>query len=210
VLGLLTAGCVVGYRDLPDLPDRWGTPWTRTTGQYEQVGRYRTLERCRQDPKVDRCEEEFEFSLGGGGLSGVSGSVTWQVIEVKAGGDAHSSWSSFVLVLRETNGSAITFTRVDQYLNRIWQGADRTVRSLQANGELRLPFASRRLCVGTTCPAASPPTWDIAFTGKDERDQEVRVAMKIVALRSPLTDVVSRSGAAAAKQTASSHFLTHL
>src|SRR5262249_19784770 len=124
--------------------------------------------------------------------------------------DAHSSWSSFVLVLRETNGSAITFTRVDQYLNRIWQGADRTVRSLQANGELRLPFASRRLCVGTTCPSASPPTWDIAFTGKDERDQEVRVAMKIVALRSPLTDVVSRSGAAAAKQTASSHFLTHL
>ena len=42
---LLTAGCVVGYRDLPDLPDRWGTVWTRTTGQYETVGHYRTLER---------------------------------------------------------------------------------------------------------------------------------------------------------------------
>jgi hypothetical protein len=165
-VALLTPGCVVGYRDVPDSP-----------GQVYIVGQYLTLERCQRDPKVDRCERPFEHSFGG--LSGVSGSVTWQVVDMKAGGDAHSSWSSFVLVLRETNGSAITFTRIAKYLGQGSGGHDLGLWSLQANGELRLPFASRRFCGGATCSVASPPTWGIVLTGKDERDRDVRVAIQI-------------------------------
>ncbi len=39
---LLTSGCVTGYQ--------WSGPVE------ERVGRYVTLERCQQDPRVTRCE----------------------------------------------------------------------------------------------------------------------------------------------------------
>ena len=172
---LLTAGCVMGYRDLP--ADR-GLPSRRQ----EVVGQYLTLARCKGDPKVERCEGVIRPSFSRG-LRGVTGSVAWQVVEMKAGGDGNSSWSSFVLVLTETNGSTIRFTRIEKYVYGGGRGDTRHdvgLWSLPANGELRLPFASRGLCQGAHCRSAAPPSWEIVLMGKDERDQDVRVAMKIL------------------------------
>jgi len=174
-VSLLTAGCVMGYRDLPE--DRG-----LATRRQEVVGQYLTLERCKRDPKVERCEGAVRppFSRG---LNGVTGSVAWQVVEMKAGGDGNSSWASFVLVLTETNGSAITFTRIEKYVYGGGRGDTRHDIgrwSLPANGELRLPFASRGFCQGATCRSATPPNWEIVLMGKDDRDQDIRVAMKIL------------------------------
>src|SRR2546429_3428944 len=47
--------------------------------------------------------------------SGISGPVAWQAVEMNVSGNAvlgqNSSWYSFVLALKETSGSTITFTR---------------------------------------------------------------------------------------------------
>src|SRR2546425_11517779 len=98
--------------------------------------------------------------------SGISGPVAWQAVEMNVSGNAvlgqNSSWYSFVLALKETSGSTITFTRVEGSVSAgsgVLRPAERVVdvgrRQPPPHGELRLgPFASRLICVNSPCKSA--------------------------------------------------------
>jgi len=124
--------------------------------------------------------------------SGISGPVAWQAVEMNVSGNAvlgqNSSWYSFVLALKETSGSTITFTRVEGSVSAgygVLRPAERVVDvgrwQLPPHGELRLgPFASRLICVDSPCGLGSfAPVWKIVLAGKDEEDHEIRLLIDV-------------------------------
>jgi hypothetical protein len=113
--------------------------------------------------------------------AGVSGPVNWRVRDARSGGDSHSSWSTFVLVLTETAGSSILFTQMEK---TAWGAGAMSAQEsrawrLPANGELRLPMGVRRGCGGVACRYEVPGYWDVKLAGKDDADNDVQVLIQI-------------------------------
>jgi len=113
--------------------------------------------------------------------AGASGPVSWRVTDVRSGGDSRSSWSTFVLVLTETTGSSIVFTRMEK---TVWGAGAMSAQEsgswrLPANGELRLPMGVRRGCGSVTCRNEVPGYWDVTLAGKDDADNDLRVLIQI-------------------------------
>jgi hypothetical protein len=128
-----------------------------------------------------RCPDYGLFHTVSAKTSGVSGPVAWALLETRAGGDTNLSWYSFVLVLTEHNGSAITFTSI---YRQVWGQGAKVVQDagswrLPANGELRLPMAVVRTCRPATCSFAYPPYWNVILTGKDAGQGDVRVQIEV-------------------------------
>jgi hypothetical protein len=127
---------------------------------------------------------------------GVSGPIAWRATDLKiqavgeAAGVIGISVSreaySFTLVLQETQGTALTFTKVAY---RIDGGpglqpffAERVGQwRLRPQGELRWPLSSTWSCTSTDCvrPGFFAPVWHIILTGTDNRGQEVRVVIDL-------------------------------
>ena len=141
---------------------------------------------------------------------GVSGPVAWQATNLartkKLIGTVERDVYSFTLVLRETAGSDIAFTRFEysvyqpdaghqtRELNGRWR--------LQPHGELRWPFESFLTCPslrGCSGPTAPTPLWKFTLTGHDERGQKRQVAIDVTLPADPLVvqAVATRPAAAA-------------
>lgn len=127
---------------------------------------------------------------------GVSGPIAWHATDFKiqAVGEAagvlgrptQQEVYAFTLVLQETQGTALTFTkmayRVDSgpgihpgFAERVGQWR------LRPHGELRWPLWSTWSCASTDCvnPGFVVPAWHIVLTGTDNRGQEVRVVIDL-------------------------------
>ncbi len=123
--------------------------------------------------------------------SGTSGPVAWQAVDMKMSGKAvlgqYSDIYSFVLVLKGTSGSAITFTRIEKQVYTYGHGTVGSQTSteegswnLPANGELRLgPFGSRQVCIGQCGLGSHAPRWKIVLSGKDEGNHDIRLLFDI-------------------------------
>jgi hypothetical protein len=129
-------------------------------------------------------------------LEGVSGPIAWRAtaLKIQAVGEAAGVIGSpvaqevysFTLVLQETQGTALTFTKMAY---RIDSGsgiqpffAERVGRwSLRPQGELRWPLSSTWSCTSIDCvrPRFFAPAWHISLTGMDARGQEVRVVIDL-------------------------------
>jgi len=122
--------------------------------------------------------------------SGISGPVAWRAVDMKTSGMSllgrYSDIYSFVLVLKETSGSAITFMKIEKqvYVYSRGIGSELSMEegswSLPANGELRLgPFGSRQICIGQCGLGSHAPRWKIVLSGKDQEDHEIRLLFDI-------------------------------
>ena len=122
---------------------------------------------------------------------GTSGPITWYVTDVKsesnAGDNSHSY--AFTLILRETQGSPITFTTMTYTIysgtatHEKSQGQTQEGRwKLQPHGQWRVPFR-----YAITCPELGgcvkieawtlAPIYHIILTGTDGQDKPVRVVI---------------------------------
>jgi hypothetical protein len=133
---------------------------------------------------------------------GVSGPIAWRATDLKiqAAGEAtgvigagvQQEVYSFTLVLRETHGTALTFTKMAY---RIDSGpgirpffAEQGVQwSLRPRGELRWPLHSTWSCTGGDCvrPGLFAPVWHIVLTGTDTQGQPVRVVIDLTLPANP-------------------------
>jgi len=120
---------------------------------------------------------------------GVSGPIAWRATDFKrqAVGEAagvigrptQQEVYSFILVLQETQGTALNFTKVAY---RIDSGpgihplfAERVGQwRLPPHRELRWPLSSTWGCASTDCvnPGFFAPVWHVILTGTDNRSQE--------------------------------------
>jgi hypothetical protein len=118
---------------------------------------------------------------------GTSGPVAWYIADAKSDSNSREERYVyfFVLVLQETQGTAITFTTM-RYT--IYSGTatssgsnERTNQGtwkLRAHGRYRFPFTYTVTCPeGSGCIKLGPlaPTYHIVLTGTDSQDKPVRV-----------------------------------
>ena len=127
--------------------------------------------------------------------AGRSGPITWRATDfkVQAVGEASGFVGrtaqevySFTLVLHESQGTAITFTRVAATYNATTAtrpaSFEQTGRwELRPHGELRWPLQNTYGCASIDCinPGAIAPVWHIILTGTDNRGQPVRVVIDL-------------------------------
>src|SRR5215510_7495785 len=126
-------------------------------------------------------------------LTGHSGALTWEVtdlriVERSVAGTARDLYT-FTLVLQETQGSAVTFTHLEQIVSQpSVNAAGETQHSavlwkLRPHGELRQSFSFYWYCATSDCPkgqALAPAPWyNIRLTGTDEGGQSVQVAIDV-------------------------------
>lgn len=114
--------------------------------------------------------------------AGVSGAVAWQAVDSTVRGDSFSARYEFTLVLRETTGQALTFTKLGMTpaFGRYDEQGGRW--ELPAHGELRLQIAARFTCLGhaSACRASGQSLWyHITLTGRDEQDRPVRIPVSV-------------------------------
>ena len=127
---------------------------------------------------------------------GVSGPIAWRATDLKiqavgeaagvVGRPVQQEVYSFTLILQETQGTALTFTKIEY---RIDSGpgihpffAERVGQwRLRPHRELRWPLSSTWSCPSTDCvrPEFFAPVWHIILTGTDNRGQEVRVVIDL-------------------------------
>ncbi len=114
--------------------------------------------------------------------AGTSGPVAWQAVESTVRGDSRTAIYSCTLVVRETTGRNITFTRFTRVASWGWRESDAVVRRLPAHGELRLPFSWRGVCSGVNCSAQKGGLiyWDVLLIGTDDDGQPVRVTFEFM------------------------------
>ncbi len=119
-------------------------------------------------------------------VSGVSGPVEWRAADIQPGFKY-----SFVLVLKETQGTSIMFTTIEQRVQASLNArglimpdgkADLTSSrngtwQLPAGGELRVPFGFMLVC--RECQSWTP-AWSIVLTGKNEAGEAVRVDADVI------------------------------
>ena len=119
---------------------------------------------------------------------GASGPITWRLTDLKTTAVPGGSQGmyAFTLVLKERQGTPITFTyRKDT----IYASGLTVLRSVDQAIDLRLrPYEERRIPVTFTwgCPAGDcikldsvAPIWAINLTGNDEKGQAVQAVIKI-------------------------------
>ena len=125
----------------------------------------------------------------GARTNGTSGSVVWQAIDLHLAPPSFlekRETYSFTLVLRETQGRAITFTQLNAKVHNAfgsflvpWEKTGRW--QLAAHGELRFPLVSIRYCPYVQCRRPDPlaPEWSLDLTGTDAQGQPVRLAIEV-------------------------------
>lgn len=125
----------------------------------------------------------------GARTNGTSGSVVWQATDLRldpASFLEKRETYNFTLVLRETQGIAITFTQLNAKVHNAfgsflvpWEKTGRW--QLAAHGELRLPLVSIRYCPYVKCRRPEPlaPEWSLDLTGTDAQGQPVRLAIEV-------------------------------
>lgn len=118
---------------------------------------------------------------------GTSGPIAWYVTDAKSTADTVGERYaySFVLVLQETQDTAITFTTMTYTVysgTATSSGSDEWTRQgtwkLRAHGRFRFPFTYTVTCPeGSGCVKLDPlaPTYHIVLTGTDSQDKPVRV-----------------------------------
>ncbi len=121
---------------------------------------------------------------------GVTGPVTWHAIDLKLAKTTvdgiEGERYSLTLVLKEMNGTSITFTNMKRtvfqhHVSRSSPAEDVGRWRLQPNGELRFPLSFAWYCPGQPClPVHGGPQWNILLTGTDDRGQPVRLAIDFV------------------------------
>ena len=109
--------------------------------------------------------------------AGRTGPVTWQAVEARVRGDSQTAIYTCTLVVRETAGRDITFTRVTRTASWGWRENDRVPLQLPAYGEVRLPISWRGVCRGTNCSAQKGGLifWDVLMIGTDADGRPVRI-----------------------------------
>jgi predicted aspartyl protease len=126
-------------------------------------------------------------------LTGSSGALAWEVtdlrvVERSVAGTARDLYT-FTLVLQETQGSAVTFTHLEQTVSQPSVNAVGEARhssmlwKLRPHGELRQPFSFYWYCATGDCPnrqfIAPAPWYNIRLTGTDARGQSVQVEIDV-------------------------------
>ncbi|PON17424.1 hypothetical protein C2W62_13285 [Candidatus Entotheonella serta] len=120
---------------------------------------------------------------------GVAGLVTWTTTAFDLNSNSALSNTSdrfsFTLVLRETQGEALTFNTITWEVEQT--GVDLSGRqthtgswTLPVNGQLRQPFVYRIFCpTSAHCSDVGPTTiWHITLEGTDAQGQAVHVAVQ--------------------------------
>ena len=126
---------------------------------------------------------------------GVSGPIAWRAtdLKIRAVGEASGFIGravqeaySFTLVLKESQGTAITFTNMAATFSvatAVLPGSfEQTGRwELRPYGELRWPLETSYSCTSIDCvnPGVIAPVWHITLTGTDDRSQPVRVVIDL-------------------------------
>jgi hypothetical protein len=121
---------------------------------------------------------------------GTSGPIAWYITDAKSVSDPVTERSaySFVLVLQETQGTALTFTTLTYTVYSGTGGTEpgateQTIQGawkLRAHGRSRFPFTLTAFCPeGSGCvkPGWLAPTYHIVLTGTDSQAQPVRVVV---------------------------------
>ena len=122
--------------------------------------------------------------------AGTSGAIAWSITDAKAAADpvAERSAYTFVLLLRETQGTPLTLTTLTYTIYSGTGGVEpgvmeRTLQGtwkLRAYGSTRLPFTYTVTCpegsgcIKTGLPA---PSYHIVLTGTDNQEKPVRVVI---------------------------------
>jgi hypothetical protein len=129
---------------------------------------------------------------------GTSGPIAWHVTDLKSASvprDAPGTYS-FTLVLKETQGTPITFTyRKDTiYASNITvlNSEDRTINlRFRPHEERRFPLTFSWSCAGGIgdCrdPGSVAPMWTINLTGTDEKGNPVKAVINIKLPHNPDT-----------------------
>jgi hypothetical protein len=121
---------------------------------------------------------------------GTSGPIAWYITDTRSAADSVGERYAyaFVLVLQETQGTALTFTTMTYTFysgsGGSQPGADeRTIQGtwkLRARGRYRFPFTYTATCPeGSGCIKLQPlaPTYHIVLTGTDSQETSVRVVI---------------------------------
>ena len=119
---------------------------------------------------------------------GTSGPIAWSITEATSEADpvAERSAYAFVLVLHETQGTALTFTTMTYTFSSgsggIHPGVDERTRNgtwkIRAHGRYRFRFRFTAFCPeGSGCikPGWLAPTYHIVLTGTDSQEKPVQV-----------------------------------
>ena len=125
-----------------------------------------------------------------GHTAGTSGPIAWHITEAKAAADrvGERSAYSFILVLQETQGTALTFTTMTYTVSSGSGGIQpglggQTIQGtwkLPPHGSYRFPFTYTASCPeGSGCIKleALAPTYHIVFTGTDSREKPMRIVI---------------------------------
>ena len=120
---------------------------------------------------------------------GTSGPIVWYITDAKSESNLREERYaySFILVLQETQGTAITFTTMTY---TIYSGTATTsgrgewtrqgTWKLRAHGRYQFPFTYTVTCPeGSGCVKLGPlaPTYHIVLTGTDSQDKPVQVSI---------------------------------
>jgi len=121
---------------------------------------------------------------------GTSGPIAWSITDATSAADrvGERSAYTFVLVLQETQGTALTFTAMTYTVysgsGGIQPGAHaQTIQGtakLRAHGTLRVPFTYTATCPeGSGCVKLEPlaPTYHIVLSGTDSEDKPIQVVI---------------------------------
>lgn len=126
---------------------------------------------------------------------GVSGPIAWRATDFNVGsvpgdtgiiGRRDREIYAFTLVLQETQGTAITFTKVAYTIAgsvglKPFSTEETGQWRLRPHGELRWPLSSTYGCASIDCvdPGFVAPVWHITLMGTDDRGQPVRIAIDL-------------------------------
>lgn len=128
---------------------------------------------------------------------GVSGPIAWRATDLKVQavgeapgfigvGRAAQEVYSFTLVLQETQGTAITFTKVAYTIDSgpallPFSSEQPGHWELRPYRELRWPLSSSYHCPASDCmnPGAVAPVWHIILTGTDDKGRPVRAVIDL-------------------------------
>lgn len=121
--------------------------------------------------------------------SGISGPVSWQATDLQSQGGGNGAQQSytFLLRLRETQGTEMTLTKLQAILYNAsdnppawWEQTGPW--HLPANGEVNIPLASTRTCPYAGCRHPGPslaPVWRLTLSGTDQQGRAVSLPIYI-------------------------------
>jgi len=110
---------------------------------------------------------------------GTADSVAWKAVNLAPSRESYA----FAIVLSETRGVAITYTRIEgnAYLSgsRSWPLLYQGRWRLEPHGELQFPFGAKAWCHACPGGPGTPTLWDFVFIGTDDHGQAVRTQFDV-------------------------------